>query len=70
MKITDQNSARRLIDQWRPAPVPAQLRNLRLARETLELDQMYYEQKGNSNGVERCEKCLRILREREAELQT
>ncbi|HSH13756.1 MAG TPA: hypothetical protein VLA15_08400 [Desulfurivibrionaceae bacterium] len=69
MKITDPSSARRFIEEWRPAPITSQLKNLRLARETLELDQMYYEQKGNSGGVARCAVCLEILREREAELQ-
>jgi hypothetical protein len=69
MKITDPATALHLIDEWRPAPVAAQLRNLRLARENLELDQMYYQQKDNKNGVERCEKCLKIILEREAELK-
>jgi len=70
MKITDPNTAHRLIDEWRPSPVAVQLRNLRLARENLELDQMYYQQKDNNRGVERCEECLKILAVREAELKT
>jgi hypothetical protein len=70
MKISDPNSARRLIEEWRPAPAPAQLKNLQLARENLELDQMYYEQKGNIAGVERCAECLKILQEREADLKS
>ena len=70
MKITDPTTARRLIAEWRQDPVAAQLRNLRSARENLELDQMYYQQKDNNNGVERCEECLKILREREAELKS
>jgi hypothetical protein len=69
MKITDPSTARRLIEEWRPEPAASQLKNLRLARENLELDQMYYEQKGNSGGVARCALCLEILREREAELR-
>jgi len=68
MKITDPTTALRLIDEWRPAPVAAQLRNLRVARENLELDQMYYQQKDNNNGVARCDECLKILLEREAAL--
>jgi hypothetical protein len=69
MKINDPTTARRLIAEWYPAPVAAQLRNLRLARENLELDQMYYQQKDNNNGVERCEECLKIILAREAELK-
>ncbi len=70
MNIKDPTNARQLIDEWRPAPVKAQLRNLRMARENLELDQMYYQQRDNNRGVERCEECLKILAEREAELKS
>jgi len=69
MKITDTDTARSLIDEWRPEPAAVQLRNLRLARENLELDQMYYQQKDNNRGVERCEECLRMIAARENELK-
>jgi hypothetical protein len=69
MKINDPDTARRLVGQWRLEPIAAQLRNLRSARENLELDQMYYEQKGNDRGVERCRECLAIIATRESELK-
>jgi len=69
MKITDPSNAHLLIDELRPSPVAVQLKNLRLARENLELDQMYYQQKDNSRGAERCEECLKILLGRETELK-
>lgn len=48
----------------------AQLRNIKQAIESLELSQMYYEQKGNEKGLKRAEKCIEILKEREKELNT
>ena len=68
MKVKNEEEARRLIEELRVNPTAAQARNLRLAMENLELDQMYYEQKGNDQGVQRCEVCLDILRCRLAEL--
>ncbi len=68
MKITDPEMAVRLLAEWQDEPAAAQLRKLKLARENLELDQMYYEQKGNDKGMARCEECLRLLRQREKEL--
>jgi len=50
MKVNNEEAARRLIEEQRALPAAAQLRNLRLAVENLELDQMYYEQKGNEQG--------------------
>lgn len=68
MKIKNEEEARRLIAALLASPVAAQSRDLRLAVENLELDQMYYEQKGNEAGVQRCEECLMLLRRRLGEL--
>jgi len=68
MKVKNEEEARRLLVELQAAPVAAQTRELRLAMENLELDQMYYEQKGNEQGVQRCEVCLDLLRGRLAEL--
>lgn len=68
MKIKNVEEARGLIEELFASPVAAQSRDLRLAVENLELDQMYYEQKGNDQGVQRCEVCLELLRHRQAEL--
>ena len=68
MKVNNKEDARRLIAELLADPAAAQTRNLRLAMENLELDQMYYEQKGNDQGVQRCEVCLDLLRRRLAEL--
>ena len=68
MKVKNEEEARSLIKELLVGPVAAQSRDLRLAMENLELDQMYYEQKGNDQGVQRCEVCLDLLRRRLAEL--
>ncbi|NTV13962.1 MAG: hypothetical protein HGA96_08565 [Desulfobulbaceae bacterium] len=68
MKIKNAEEARSLIKELLADPVAAQTRNLRLVVENLELDQMYYEQKGNDQGIKRCEICLDILRHRLDEL--
>ena len=70
MNISNENDARDAVDAWRGEPPRAQFRNLQLAMESLELGQMYYEQKGNDQGVERLARCLVILQERKAELDS
>lgn len=68
MKVNNEEEARQLIGNLLAFPVASQVRDLRLAVENLELNQMYYEQKGNDQGVRRCEVCLELLRHRLAEL--
>lgn len=68
MKVKNEAEARGLIDGLRARSVVTQARDLRLAVENLELDQMYYEQKGNDQGVRRCQLCLDLLLHRLAEL--
>ena len=67
--IGTEAQALQAVEEWKKEPVPVQLRNLRLAIESLELSQMYYEQKENDQGVRRTERCLAILRERTSGLR-
>lgn len=68
MKVNNEEEARKLIEEMLVSPVALQTRNLKLAVENLELDQMYYEQKGNDQGAQRCQVCLDLLQSRLAEL--
>jgi len=69
MNINNEDQAREAIALWQTDPVRAQLKNLRLAQESLELSQMYYEQKGNEQGMARAAACLTILGARIAEIE-
>jgi hypothetical protein len=67
-KIDTEEKACQAIEEWRDASPKAQATNLKVAIEALELNQMYYEQKGNENGASRMERCREILKKRKAEL--
>ena len=69
MNINNEDQAREAIALWQTDPVRAQLKNLRLAQESLELSQMYYEQKGNKQGMVRAAACLTILGIRITEIE-
>lgn len=69
MKVKNEEEAWRLIEELRSNPIKAQCHDLRLAIENLELDQMYYEQKGNDQGIQRCQICLDLLGRRLNELK-
>ncbi len=68
MNINNEQEAHAAVAGWLNDPIKAQLRNLQLAIEKMELAQMYYEQKGNVQGVERLRNCLNILAARKAEI--
>jgi len=68
MNINNEEEAHLAIALWQSAPAAAQLRNLKMVVESLELSQMYYEQKGNDNGAARLTACLTILNSRIREL--
>lgn len=68
MSFSKEEEALRAIDAWRQEPANAQRKEIRLAIESLELSQMYYEQKGNDAGIARAERCIVLLRARLAEL--
>lgn len=69
MNINSEEQARQAIDQWRPEPRRAQLASLKMAVESLELSQMYYEQKGNDQASARSAACIAILENRMGELR-
>ncbi len=70
MNINNEDHANETIALWRTDPPKAQLKNLRLALESLELSQMYYEQKGNEQGMARAAACQTIITNRIAEIET
>lgn len=63
MEIHNEEKAREMLAIWRQLPVPARRKEIQLAIQQLELNAMYYEQKGNSQGVARSERCILLLRE-------
>ena len=69
MNINNEDQAREAIALWQTDPAKAQLKNLRLALESLELSQMYYEQKGNEPGMARATACLTIITARITEIE-
>ena len=69
MNINNEDQAREAIALWQSDPAKAQLKNLRLALESLELSQMYYEQKGNEQGAARVVACQTIISGRIAEIE-
>ena len=68
MKLKNEEETRAAIEKWRGFSPGGQAANLRKAIEALELDHMYYDQKGSERGVSRCESCLKLLQERLAQL--
>ena len=68
MEIRNEEHAREMLAVWQQLAAPARKKEIRLAIQQLELNSMYYEQKGNSQGVARCEKCILLLSEQLATL--
>ncbi|MHB8790574.1 MAG: hypothetical protein ACYDBT_11895 [Desulfobulbaceae bacterium] len=68
MEIRNEEHAREMLAAWQQLAAPARKKEIRLAIQQLELSSMYYEQKGNSQGMDRCERCILILREQLATL--
>lgn len=68
MHLKNENETVLAINKWREVSPAAQEANLRKAIKTMELDQMYYDQKGSERGLQRCNACLKILWERVAEI--
>ena len=63
MEIRNEEHARKMLEKWQKLPDAARKREIRLAIENLELSSMYHEQKGNEKGMQRTERCIRILSE-------
>lgn len=64
MNFTNEDQAREAIEQWREQSQGAQLSKLKKAIEGLELNRMYYEDKGSERSAERIGRILDILEER------
>jgi len=62
MEIINEQHAQAMIAEWRKLQVPARKREILLAIQKLELNAMYYEQKGLGQAVTRTENCIAILR--------
>ncbi|MEN8136415.1 MAG: hypothetical protein ABFS18_12910 [Thermodesulfobacteriota bacterium] len=69
MHLKNEKETKEAIETWRSASTIVQLSNLRKALESLELDQMHYEQKEHARGIERCKLSLALLQRRIAELE-
>ena len=63
MEIRNEEHAREMLAAWQQLAAPARKKEISLAIQQLELSCMYYEQKGNRQGMDRCERCIHILRE-------
>ena len=70
MNIADETTAKEAIDMWRNKDPKEQLRQIQLSIETLELNQMHYENRGNEKGVIRSENAIDILIQRRKEIET
>ena len=68
MHLKNKDDTRKVIEEWQNSSPTVQAANLRKAINTMELDLMYYDQKGSERGIERCDTCLQMLRERLAEI--
>ncbi len=70
MKVSDETTAREAIDLWRSRDSKEQLRQICPAIETLGLNQLYYESKGNNKGIIRSENAINILIQRRTEIES
>jgi len=68
MYIDNEEKAVQAIESWRAQPCKAQLRYVQVALEAMELNQMYYEQKGSEKGAQRMIRCIDLLQQRRQEL--
>ena len=70
MSIADETTAKEAIDMWRNKDPKEQLRQIRLSIESLELNQMHYENRENEKGVIRSENAIDILFQRRKEIES
>ena len=61
MEIKNEEHAKGILEQLQEKTLPVQKRELRTTIDKLELNCMYYEQKGNERGVARTRQCIAIL---------
>lgn len=68
MEIRTEEEAQAAIESWKKLSPAAQKIRVRGAIEKLELNQMYYEQKGSDSSALRAGRCLAILAGYSAEI--
>ena len=68
-KIRDERQLAGLLEEIRSYSSSAQTSRLEKIRQSLELDEMYYEQKGNEAGLARIGRCLALVDTRLSELR-
>lgn len=66
--MDNEDSVRRILKEWGTMPVSLQQKHISQAIQSLELSQMYYDQKGNLQGAARVELCIKIMKCRQEEL--
>lgn len=69
VRVRDEQQLKSLLEEIGGYSPAAQIGRLSQARQGLELDQMYYEQKDNESGLARIGRCLALIDARLAELQ-
>ena len=70
MKITNEEHAQQIIDEWRVFSHDSQIRNIKEALEDQELSRMYYESKDNARGVTRSNSIIALLQNRLTAIET
>ena len=68
-KIDNPEQAHNTIEVLRSEPPQAQILFLKQSIQAVELNQMYFEQKGNEKGASRMDQCLALLRKRLNEIE-
>ncbi|THB77979.1 MAG: hypothetical protein D6B25_05475 [Desulfobulbaceae bacterium] len=68
MKITNEEHAQQIIEEWRGFSHDSQVRNIKEALEDQELSRMYYESKDNTRGVTRSDNIIALLQKRLTEI--
>lgn len=69
VRIRDEQQLRALLEEMQSLSIATQLSRLSQMRQGLELDEIYYEQKGNEAGLARTRKCLALIDARLAEFK-
>ncbi len=68
VRIRDEQQLKSFLEEIRSYSKAVQVGRLSRTRQGLELDEMYYEQKGNEAGLARTGRCLAMIDARLAEL--
>ena len=64
MRFKNEHDCVEAIEEWQQYSAESQVRNLNRAIETMELDLMYYRDKGSERTAGKLSKCLELLNKR------